>query len=297
MHLELGQLDQKYGRLRGVDPRLHRRLMASLAEHQQQVPVLVVAGSQRNRWVLIDGYARTRALRKLGIDEVWAIAPDLTEAQALVLRQCSHLTRRPSALEEGWLVRELIDGHGYEPGEVARDLGRSTSWVSRRLGLVDGLPPGAQQAVRDGRICAFGAMKFLLPLARANEAQCKTLVNALGKTHVTSRQLQTLYEAWRRSDAVGRARIVAEPLALLRLERTQHRREVPSAAFSRQLRLMCNSARRAHELVQDVTEQGWTASVQACWQRAQSAVGSLERAIEEATHAGPGHTHSHSEAS
>jgi hypothetical protein len=92
--------------------------MASLAE--QQVPLLVVAGSQRNRWVLIEGYARTLALRKPGIDKVWAVAPDLTEAQALVLRQCSHLTRRPSALEEGWLVREFIDGHGYEPGDVAR---------------------------------------------------------------------------------------------------------------------------------------------------------------------------------
>ena len=295
MNVELGQLNQKYSRLRGVDPRLHRRLMASIAEHQQQVPVLVVADSQPHRWVLIDGYARTRALRKLGIDEVWAIAPELTEAQALVLRQCSYLTHRPSALEEGWLVRELIDGHGYEPSEVAQRLGRSTSWVSRRLGLVDSLPALAQQAVHEGRICAFAAMRFLLPLARANETHCKTLLKTLGKTHITSRQLQTLYTAWKNSDPVGRERIAAEPLTLLRLEKTHHRCQEPSAALCRQLRLMGNSAHRAHQLLQTITEQQWTHSVQPCWQQAQSAVGNLQRAIEETWHAGSGHAHSHFE--
>jgi ParB/RepB/Spo0J family partition protein len=269
--------------------------MASLAEHQQQVPVLVVAGPLPHRWVLIDGYARVRALRKLGRDQVWAMAPKLTETQALVLRQSSQAGRRPSALEEGWLVRELIDGHGYEPGEVARDLGRSTSWVSRRLGLVDSLPSVAQQAVRDGRICPFGAMKFLLPLARANQEQCKTLVTALGKTRVTSRQLQSLYEVWKGSDAIGRTRIVSEPLAVLRLQRDRHP-ELPAAALSRQLRLLCSAARRAHEHVQDITEQGWSTSLQTWWLRAQSAVGGLEHAIKEATHAGSGHTHGHSEA-
>jgi len=285
MRVELGQLDQKYSRLRGLDPRLHRRLMASIAEYQQQVPVLVVADCQPHRWVLIDGYARTRALRKLGIDVVWAIAPELTEAQALVLRQCSHLTHRPSALEEGWLVRELIDGHGYELAEVAQQLGRSTSWVSRRLGLVDSLPALAQQAVHEGRICAFAAMKYLLPLARANETHCKTLLKALGKKYITSRQLQTLYTAWKNSDPVGRERIVAEPLTLLRLEKTHHRSQEPSVVLCRQLRLMGNSAHKAHQLLHSITEQHWTHSVRPCWQQAQSAVGNLQRGIEETWHA------------
>lgn len=285
MHVELAQLNQKYSRLRRVDPRLHRRLMASIAEHQQQVPVLVVADCQPHRWVLIDGYARAQALRKLGIDEVWAIAPELTEAQALVLRQCAHLTHRPSALEEGWLVRELIDGHGYEPTEVAQQLGRSTSWVSRRLGLVDSLPALAQQAVREGRICAFAAMKYLLPLARANDIHCRALLKALGKTHITSRQLQALYTAWRNSDPVGRERIVAEPLTLLRLEKTHHRCPQPSEALCRQLRQMSHCAHKAHQLLHSITEQHWTGSVRPCWQQAQSEVGNLQRAIEETWHA------------
>ncbi len=294
MHLELGQLDLKYGRLRGVDPRRQRRLIASLAECRQHVPVLVVASGQPHRWTLIDGYARTSALRKLGRDKVWAMAPEVTEAEALILRQRSS-GRHSSALEDGWLVRELVEGHGYEFGEVARDLGRSRSWVSRRLGLVKTLPPVVQRAVQEGRVCAFGATKFLLPLARANAQQCKMLMTALGKSRITSRQLETLYKVWRKADAVGRARIAEQPLAVLRLEHDQRRPELPAVALFKQLQLLCNAARRAQEHVQDITEQSWTTSVQARWHRAQCAVGSLTRAIEETGHAGSKHTHSHSE--
>ncbi len=294
MHIELGQLDLKYGRLRGFDHRRQRRLIASLAECRQHVPVLVVASGQPHRWTLIDGYARTSALRKLGRDKVWAMAPEVTEVEALILRQCSS-GRHSSALEDGWLVRELVEGHGYELGEVARDLGRSRSWASRRLGLVKTLPPVVQKAVREGRVCAFAATKYLLPLARANAQQCKVLMTALGKSRLTSRQLESLYQAWRKADAVGRARIVEEPLAVLRLEHDRCRPEPPAVALSKQLQVLCNAARRAQEHVQDITEQSWATSVQARWQRAQCAVGSLTRAIQETSYAGSKHADSHSE--
>jgi hypothetical protein len=45
---------------------------------------------------------------------------------------------------------------------------RSVSWVSRRLGLVTDLPPAVQEQVRLSAIGAHAAMKYLVPLARAN---------------------------------------------------------------------------------------------------------------------------------
>ena len=40
------------------------------------------------------------------------------------------------------------------------------SWVSRRLALVELLPEAIQQQVREGKIAAQVAMKFLVPVAR-----------------------------------------------------------------------------------------------------------------------------------
>lgn len=163
--------------------------------------------------------------------------------------------------------------------------------------MVPSKHPRHQEYFHDGIDYFCAGTKFLLPLARANAQQCKTLMGALGNARVTSRQLKILYQAWRGADAVGRARIAKEPLAVLRLEEQHDRRhpELPAVALSKQLQLLCNAARRAHKHVQDITEQSWTTSVQTGWQRAQCAVGALTRAIEETGHAGSKYTHSNSE--
>ena len=56
---------------------------------------------------------------------------------------------------------------GYSLEELARRFDRSVSWVSRRLALVELLPEAIQQQVREGKIAAQVAMKYLVPVARA----------------------------------------------------------------------------------------------------------------------------------
>ena len=51
MELEIRELDLKYQRLRIRDRAHHRRLVSSLVEHGQQVPVLVVASGEPQRHV------------------------------------------------------------------------------------------------------------------------------------------------------------------------------------------------------------------------------------------------------
>jgi hypothetical protein len=57
-----------------------------------------------------------------------------------------------------------------------------------------------------------------VPLARANARQCARLVEQLGATRPTVRQLGRLYAAWRSADTEGRARIVEHPLLYLQVE-------------------------------------------------------------------------------
>ena len=66
MDLELHQLDRRYEGLRTRSARRERRLLASLSEVGQQTPIVVVRDGQR--WVVVDGYKRVRAVQRLGQD-------------------------------------------------------------------------------------------------------------------------------------------------------------------------------------------------------------------------------------
>src|SRR5918994_7438674 len=65
LDLEFHQLELRYEGLRVRRPAAERRLLSSLAERGQQVPIVVVAASEPGRFVVIDGYKRVRALRLL----------------------------------------------------------------------------------------------------------------------------------------------------------------------------------------------------------------------------------------
>ena len=226
MQIEWHQIEQKYAQLRIVDDPYVARLMASLAVDGQRRPVLVVrSGGAEERYVLIDGYARVRALQRLGHDTVDATVLPIGEVEALLLAYRLDAQRGRSLFEEAWLLRELVEGHAKSLSALARELGRTVSWVSRRLALVGTLPQEVQEAVRLGRIPAHAAMRCLVPLARANRAGAARLVEHLGNEPVTVRQLERIYEAWRTGDAEQRERILAAPRLFLKtaleLEREQ----------------------------------------------------------------------------
>ena len=75
MDLEIRTLDLRYETLRRRPPIRERRLLASLGDVGQQTPIVVVRDG--NTWVVVDGYKRVRALRRLRQDTVRALAWDL----------------------------------------------------------------------------------------------------------------------------------------------------------------------------------------------------------------------------
>ena len=123
---------------------------------------------QPDRYLVIDGYKRVAALEQLGRDTVEATVWAMSEAEALLLSRSLRFSPQESALEQGWLLAEMEQRFGYGLDELARRFDRSTSWVSRRLALVELLPEAIQQQVREGRLAAQVAMKYLVPVARIN---------------------------------------------------------------------------------------------------------------------------------
>jgi ParB/RepB/Spo0J family partition protein len=147
MRLEFHQLERRLEHLRVRRPERERRLLASLAASGQQMPIVVVASEQAEHYLVIDGHQRIRALEQLGRDTVEAVIWLMSETEALLLDRSMRWGERETALEEGWLLVELEQRFGYGQEELARRFDRSTSWVSRRMGLVELLPESVQQQV------------------------------------------------------------------------------------------------------------------------------------------------------
>src|SRR5260370_31869046 len=108
---------------------------------------------------------------------------------------------------------------GYSLEELARRWDRSVSWVTGRLELVELLPETIQQQVREGRLGAQLAMKYLVPVARVNLEDCVRMASAFVQQHCDTRQAGQLYAAWREGSRVVRERILAEPELFLKTQR------------------------------------------------------------------------------
>lgn len=258
MELEFHQLDRRLKHLRAARPEQQRRLLASLATSGQQTPIVVVEVAnpteptsqqvvraspaqpasqhdldqhlQPNRYLVIDGYKRIEALKQLGRDKVEAVVWPLSEAEALVLDRSIRFSDCETALEQGWLLQELEERFGYEVEELARLFDRSVSWVTRRLELVELLPESVQQQVREGKLSALVATKYLAPVAEVSLDDCLRMAEAFARHRFNTRQAGDLYKAWREGSPLTRGRILDQPELYLKARRQLEQQGPPTPA-------------------------------------------------------------------
>ena len=219
--LDLHRLDLRFADSRLVEPQAVARLAQSIERCGQIVPCIVVAvcddrggddeGGHATVLVLIDGYRRVGALRRLGRDTVsieqWSC--DLTAALLEVLARAQD---HPFAsIEDALLLRALVAEHGLSQHEVARRSGRDVSWVSRRLQLLSGLPDAALAAVRRGQLSSWAANRVVAPLARANPEHAERLLAMLATTPLSTRELQYWFEHYQQSPRSAREHMVDRP--------------------------------------------------------------------------------------
>lgn len=216
LNLDLHRLDLRFAASRLVEPHAVARLAESIERCGQIVPCIVVAipggeGDGAEALVLIDGYRRVAALRRLGRDtagvEQWSC--DLTQALLGVLARAQD---RPFAsIEQALLLRALMAEQGLSQYEVAQRCGRDVSWVSRRLQLLSGLPDAALAAVRAGRLSSWAANRVVVPLARASAEHANRLLAALAGTPLTTRELRCWFEHYQQASRSARERMVSHP--------------------------------------------------------------------------------------
>jgi ParB family chromosome partitioning protein len=257
MQLEFHQLDRRWEHLRVRRPHRQRRLMASLAESGQQTPIVVVLSpDHRDRYLVIDGHKRIAALEQLGRDTVEAVVWPMGEAEALLLDRSLRFSEHETALEQGWLLAEMEQRFGYGLDKLARRFDRSVSWVSRRLALVELLPESIQQQVREGKISAHVAMKFLVPVARINLEDCERMAAAFAQHHCNTRQAGQLYAAWRGGPPMIRQRLLDEPALFFKAQRQAEPKATaaPAAELLRDLEMAAAMVNRATRRLAGVAE-------------------------------------------
>lgn len=294
MELELHQLELRYSGLRKHHPARERELLASLAETGQHLPIVVV--EEASRFVLIDGYKRVRALRRLAHDTVRGTRWEMAEVEALLLERQLRCASE-DAFDQAWLLAELQGRFGWSLEALARVFAHSKSWVSRRLSLLQTLPEAIQDQVRAGALSAHAAMKYLVPLARANAAAATELAAAIAPLKPTSRQVGTLYAGWQSGTQRTRELIVSTPQIYLQALAV-HSPAAPSATqrWLNDLGALGGIARRAHRALEAGLLQQLLAAeraeAQASVTRARADVRRLfNRIDQESDHAGRSDAH------
>lgn len=285
--VEFHQLDRRLEHLRVRHPARHRRLLASLAETGQQVPIIVIAEAD-GRYLVIDGYQRIAALQQLGRDTVNAVAWDMSEAEALVLARSLRINGEPeTALEQGWLLAQMEKELGYSIEALARRFDRSPTWIARRPALVETLPEAVQQQVREGKIAPQIAMRYLAPVARVSVEQCLRMAQVFAQQHWTTRQAAAFYNAWRGAKGLARERILAQPGLFLKTQ--QQPPPPPAPTLESELNKIIAIAQRALQL------ESLAANNQTIRLKIHQATALLNQIEEQTTnHAEPGATHNDS---
>jgi|SRR5271163_1833988 ParB family transcriptional regulator, chromosome partitioning protein len=214
--LDLHRLELRYAATRVADPGAARQLTASLERCGQLVPCVVVKDPDGSGLVLIDGYRRIAALRRLGRDTVSVECWPCDLATALINLLVRQQERGFASIEQALLLRELVLRERLSQRELAARTGHDVSWVNRRLQLLVGLPDSVLAAVRAGDLSSWAASRIVVPLARANSEHAERLLQVLGRERLSTRDLKQWFEHYRSASHAVRERMVDHPGLLLR---------------------------------------------------------------------------------
>ena len=138
--------------------------------------------------------------------EIWNC--DVATGMLRMLARDSNRKREP--LEEACLIQELI-GLGKSKEEISKSLGRSVSWLSRRLKLADEINQEWWLGLRKGWLKPWALERVVMPLARANKEHAEQLTTALKKESLSTRELKTWFTHYEKAPKARREKMVEDP--------------------------------------------------------------------------------------
>jgi ParB family chromosome partitioning protein len=142
---------------------------------------------------VVFGLHRIEAYRKLGRRTIPAIVRAFSSEEAFLARIAENLSRNifvdPIVEAKGYIA--LIE-KGWTIGEVAKQIGKSDSYVSDRLGLVRRLHPSIVRRVSRGGTAKLTSTHAVLLSRVKDHARQLELADFVEMKHLSARQLEEL---------------------------------------------------------------------------------------------------------
>jgi ParB family transcriptional regulator, chromosome partitioning protein len=170
-------------------------LAESIRAHGVITPVLISplpSGPDGPRYRLVAGERRWRAAQMAGCRTIPALIRSVTAAQALELALIENLHRQDlSPIEESLAYRRLLNEHEYTQQQLGATLGRSQTYISKRLSLL-ALDPDVVAMIESGELSASAARE----LARLkDQALQRQTAKAIAEGRLNARQIERAVRA------------------------------------------------------------------------------------------------------
>lgn len=183
------------------------RLAKSIRHKGQLAPIRVRWSAEQNKWIIVCGERRWRAVRAAGLETIDCcfIDAELSKAENLEQQMIENLLREDLLpIEQARGFSALMELHSWNGKQVAESLHLPASTVSRALALLD-LPEDIQGRVDSGELAARSA--YEISKVKDKDEQAELAVRAadgmtLKQTQEAVRKQSRKKTKKRRSDGV-----------------------------------------------------------------------------------------------
>jgi predicted transcriptional regulator len=213
--VELSSLDLRYEEHRMKNAALEERLLASIA--QRGIEEALEGVQLQDVSILLNGFKRYRCARKLQLRSVpYASLGDDEVAGIMNLLRISN-NKALSILEQAAFIDELSTTGHLTVAEIAKELSRSKSWVSMRLGLISEMSATIRARLFSGAFPVYSYMYTLRPFMRMNGVsgeEVDQFVVAVSDKGLSVRDIEQLAHGYFRGPDSFRQEILKGNLAL-----------------------------------------------------------------------------------
>lgn len=176
-------------------------LMLSIEEHGILQPIILTKLKSSNRYQIISGERRFRASKELGFESIPAIVRDYSINDMAELALIENIQREDlTAIEEAEAYKNIIEKLNYTQKEVADKVGKSRSYITNILGLLN-LDDEIKKLILDDSI-SMGHARVLSKLE--NKTKAKELAQIIKEKNLSVRQIEELAKKEEKKNSVNR---------------------------------------------------------------------------------------------
>ena len=160
-------IPNKYQPRKNFDDENLNDLTNSIKERGVIQPIIVRKSSDDNsKYEIIAGERRWLAARKAGLHDIPVVLTDVDDLKSLEFAIVENVQRHDlNPLEEAQGYKRLIDEFGYDQEKVSKFIGKSRSYITNSLRILN-LPPEVLKFIEEKKL-SFGHAKVLVGLENA----------------------------------------------------------------------------------------------------------------------------------